>query len=79
MQRRGLSEKPTDIRVVTKSCNIKLINEITWTNVNHSSGTALGRSVINNWCVRVCVCVGGLNRFYRYLTSPSATAVVHNI
>ena len=22
---------------------------------------------------------GGLNRFYRYLTSPSASAVVHNI
>ena len=46
---RGQSEQPIDIRVVTKSCNIKLINEVTWINVNHSSSTALERSVINNW------------------------------
>ena len=42
---RGLSEQPINIRMVTKSCNIKLINEITWINVNHSSSTALERSV----------------------------------
>ena len=47
---RGLREQPIDIRVLTKSCNIKLINEITWINVNDSSSTALERSVIkNNW------------------------------
>ena len=33
----GLSEQPMDIWVVTKSCNIKLINGITWINVNHGS------------------------------------------
>ena len=30
---RGLSEHPIDIQVVTKSCNIKLINGITGINV----------------------------------------------
>ena len=45
---RGLSEQSIDIRVVTKSCNIKLINGITLINVNHSSSAALERSVINN-------------------------------
>ena len=29
---RGLSEQLIDIRVVTKSCNIKVINGITWIN-----------------------------------------------
>ena len=58
---RGISEQPIDIREVTKSCNIKLINGITWINVNHSSSTALERTV-----------------FYRYLTSTSASAAVHN-
>ena len=42
---RGLSEQPIDVRVVT---NIKLINGITWINVNHSSSTALERSVMEN-------------------------------
>ena len=42
-KRRGLSEQPIDIRVVKKSCNIELINEIIWINVNHSSSTALKR------------------------------------
>ena len=43
---RGLSEQPIDIRVVTNSCNIKLINGINWINVNASSSTAFERSVI---------------------------------
>ena len=46
VKRRGLSEQPIDTRVVTNSCNIKLINGITWINVNHSNSTALERSVI---------------------------------
>ena len=46
---KGLSEQPIFIRMVTKSCNLKLINGITWINVKHSSSTALERSVINNW------------------------------
>ena len=46
---RGLSEQPNDIRVVTKSCNMKLKIGITWINVNQNSSTALERSVRNNW------------------------------
>ena len=46
---RGLSEQPNDIRVATKSYNIKLIIEITCINVNYNSSSALERSVINNW------------------------------
>ena len=46
---RGLSEQPNDIRVVTKSCSLKLIIGVTWINVNQSSSTALERSIINNW------------------------------
>ena len=45
---RGLSEQPNDIRVVTKSCNMKRIIGITWINVNHNSSATLERSVINN-------------------------------
>ena len=71
MKCRGQSEQPNYIQVATKSCNIKHIIEIIWINVNHSSSSALERSVINNW--------GGLNRFYMAITSPSASAVVHNI
>ena len=47
-------------------------NKINLINVNHNSSIALERSVINNWG-------GGLNRFYRIQTSPTASAVVHNI
>ena len=43
---RGLREQPNYIRVVTKSCNMKLV---IWINVNHNSSTALEWSVINNW------------------------------
>ena len=46
---RGLSEQPNDVRVATKSCNMKHIIGITWINLNHNSSTALERSVINNW------------------------------
>ena len=46
---RGLSEQPNNTRVATKSCNMKLIIEITLISVNHNSSTALERSVINDW------------------------------
>ena len=46
---RGLSKQPNNIRVVTKSCNMKLINGKTWINVNQNSSAALERSVVNNW------------------------------
>ena len=46
---RGLSEQPNNIRVATKSCNMKHIIRITWIDLNHNSSTALERSVINNW------------------------------
>ena len=76
VKRRGLSEQPIDIRVVTKACNIKFINGITWINVNHSSSTALERSVIDNgggggWGV-------GWDKSILQvpLTSPSASADV---
>ena len=68
---RGLSEQPNYNRVATKPCNMKLVIGITLISVNHNSSTALERSVINNW--------GALNRFYMAITSPSASAVVHNI
>ena len=68
---RGLSEQPNFIQVSTKSCNIKHLIEIIWINVDHSSSTALERSVIKK--------LGGLNRFYMAITSPLASAVVHNI
>ena len=45
---RGLREQPKDIRVATKSCNMKLIIGITWINVNHNISAALERSGINN-------------------------------
>ena len=47
-QRGGLSEQPNDIRVATKSCNMKHIIAITWINLNHNSSTALERAVIND-------------------------------
>ena len=67
---RGLSEQPNGIRVATKSYNK---NSLTWINMNHSSSLALERLVINNGGG------GGLNRFYMAITTPSASAVVHNI
>ena len=42
-------EQPNDIRVATKSCNMKHIIAITWINLNHNSSTALERAVINDW------------------------------
>ena len=45
---RGLSEQPNDIRVATKSSNMKHIIGIIWINLNHNSSTALEWSVINN-------------------------------
>ena len=39
---------------------------------NHNSSTALERSVLKNWG-------GGLNRFYGYLISPSASVMAQNI
>ena len=38
---RGLKEHQNDIRVATKSSEIRLVIGITWINVNHCSGTAL--------------------------------------
>ena len=72
---KGLSEQSNFNRVVTKPCNMKLVVGITLKrkSVNHNSSTALERSVINN------LGGGGLNRFYMAITSPSASAVVHNI
>ena len=57
---RGLSEQPINIRLVTKPCNIKLINEITWIDVNHSSSTALERIDINNWGLKLILQVPNL-------------------
>ena len=48
-----------------------IIQEITWINLNHNSSTALERSIINN--------CEGLNRFNMTRSSPSVSAVVHNI
>ena len=45
---KGLCEQPSYIRVVTMSCNMKLIIGIAWINLNHNNITALERSVINN-------------------------------
>ena len=45
---RGLREQLNDIRVATKSCDIKLNIGITWINVNQNSSTSLGQSAINN-------------------------------
>ena len=38
---RGLKEHQNDIRVATKSSDIRHVIGITWINVNHCSGTAL--------------------------------------
>ena len=64
-----LIEQLNDIQVATHSCNRIRIIAITWIKLKHNNSTALERSVINNW--------GGLNRFYRRLTSTLSTAVVH--
>ena len=54
--------------------HIKRVNGITGVNVNHNRTSALERSLINNGRGR-----GGLNYFYMAITTPLASAVVHNI
>ena len=49
---RGLRERPNDIRMATKSCDIKLYIGIAWINVNQNSSTSLGQSAINNWVLK---------------------------
>ena len=61
------------LRVATKSCNKQTLKILQHINMNHNRSTALERSV------KKLLRGGGLNRFYGYQTSPSASIMAQNI